>query len=89
MNVKEIAKKLNIRLKKDALQSEIEKNDKYLAYLAERGEKLTENQKEAIALTTLSGRSIESITLDGRRSIYQIGCNLRNVYLIRYYYDWR
>ena len=89
MNVKEIAKKLNIRLKKDALESEIEKNDKYLAYLTERGEKLSENQKEAIALTTLSGRSIESITLNGKRSLYQIGCNLGNTYTVWHFFDRR
>ena len=89
MNVKEIAKKLNIRLKKDVLESEIEKNDKYLAYLTEKGENLTEKHKEAIALTTLSGRSIESITLNGRRSLYQIGCNLGNIYTVWHFFDRR
>ena len=81
MNVKELAKKLNLKLKKDSVEKEIEKNEKALEYL-----NLNTRQKEVIALITLSGRSIESITLRGQRSKYQVGCNLGKA-AVRYFYE--
>lgn len=83
MNVKEIAKKLNIKLKKETLENEIAKNEKYLYYLGD----LKQNEKEAIALCTLMGKDIEMITLRGRRTKYQIGCNLGNATLVRHFYE--
>lgn len=87
MELKEVAEKLNLKLKKDIIKNEIEKNKPALKYLSRSNQKLSKKQEEAVALATLYGRPIDVITMHQTRSVYQIGANLGKAVIVRYFYE--